>query len=211
MRPANVRELIEDTPAIQERQERVVTAEMRTRGRIAGAAAMTALFTAGVWIGLGSAGQAVGAAANLSLTAKLNASQEVPKPKAGAAARGTFAAGLVRNGGGGSMAWRLTFQGLSGKASAAHVHLGKRGKAGAVAVSLCGPCRSGMRGTAKLNAKTVTALLAGGAYVNVHTAKNPMGEIRGQVARSAAAPPPPPATTTGGGSTTDVITYEPYP
>ena len=174
---------------------------------------MTALFTAGVWIGLSGVGQAVGDAASLSLTAKLNASQEVPKPKAGAAAKGAFAAGLVRNGAGGSLSWRLTFQGLSGKASAAHIHLGKRGKAGAVAVSLCGPCRSGARGTAKLNAKTVTALLAGGAYVNVHTAKNPMGEIRGQVARSSA-PPPPPVTTTEGGSTTGIITYgdeEPYP
>jgi hypothetical protein len=61
-----------------------------------------------------------------------------------------------------------------------------------------------------VNAKTVTALLAGGAYVNVHTARNPAGEIRGQVARSSAPapPPPPPGTATGGGTTT----YEdPYP
>ncbi len=171
---------------------------------------MTALFTAGVWIGVSGAGQAVGDATTLSLTAKLNVSQEVPKPKAAAAARGTFAAGLVRNGAGGRLSWRLTFQGLSGKASASHVHLGKRGKAGAVAVSLCGPCRSGARGTAKLNAKTVTALLAGGAYVNVHTAKNPAGEIRGQVARSPAPPPAPGPTTVS--VTTGTTTYEdPYP
>lgn len=197
-------------PAIHERRERVVTAEMRTRGRVAGAAAMTALFTSGVWIGLSGAGHAVGGATTLSLTAKLNASQEVPKPQAAAAARGTFAAGLVRNGAGTSLSWRLTFQGLSGKARASHVHLGRRGKAGAVAVSLCGPCRSGVRGTAKLNAKTVTALLAGGAYVNVHTAKNPAGEIRGQVARSSA-PAPPPGPTTGGGTTVTSTYEEPYP
>jgi hypothetical protein len=171
---------------------------------------MTALFTAGVWIGLSGAGQAVGGATTLSLNAKLNASQEVPKPRAAATARGAFAAGLIRNGAGGTLSWRLTFQGLSGRASAAHIHLGKRGKAGAVAVSLCGPCRSGVRGTAKLNARTVTGLLAGGAYVNVHTAKNPAGEIRGQVAR-ASAPPPPPGTTTEGG-TSGATTYEdPYP
>jgi hypothetical protein len=119
---------------------------------------------------------------------------------------------MIRSGAGGSLSWRLTFQGLSGKATAAHVHLAKRGKAGAVAVSLCGPCRSGARGTAKLNAKTVTALLAGAAYVNVHTAKNPAGEIRGQVARSSAPPPPPPTTTTTGGGTSGTSTYEdPYP
>ena len=183
---------------------------MRTQGRVAGAATLTALFTAGVWVGLSGAGQAVGDATTLSLTAKLNAAQEVPKPKAAATARGTFAAGLVRSDAGGTLSWRLTFQGLSGRVGASHIHLGKRGKAGGVAVALCGPCRSGARGTAKLNAKTVTALLAGGAYVNVHTAKNPAGEIRGQVARSSA-PPPPPGTTTGGGST-GIITYEePYP
>lgn len=174
---------------------------------------MTALFTGGVWTGLSGAGPvaAGGGGTTLSLTAKLDPAQEVPKPRAGAGARGTFAGGLVRSGSGGSLSWRLTFQGLSGRASASHIHLGKRGKAGAAAVPLCGPCRSGARGTARLNAKTVTALLGGGAYVNVHTARNAAGEIRGQVARSAAkppAPPPPTGTTTGGGATTY---EEPYP
>ena len=117
----------------------------------------------------------------------------------------------VRSGAGGTLSWRLTFQALSGKAGAAHVHLGKRGKAGAVAVSLCGPCRSGARGTAKLNAKTVKALLAGGAYVNVHTAKNPAGEIRGQVTTSSAPPPTPPPGTTTESVPSGTITYEPYP
>ena len=171
---------------------------------------MTVLFAAGVSIGVSAAGQAVGGATTLSLSAKLLASQEVPKPQAPATARGSFAAGLVRNGAGGSLSWRLTFQGLSGKASAAHVHLGRRGKAGPVAVPLCGPCRSGARGTAKLNAKTVAALLAGGAYVNVHTAKNPAGEIRGQVVRSSA-PPPPPGTTTGSTSSGPITYEDPYP
>ena len=185
---------------------------MRLR-RVVGVLALTALFTGGVWTGLSGAGPfaAGGGGTTFSLTAKLDSAQEVPKPRAGAGAHGTFAAGLVRSGSGGSLSWRLTFQGLSGRASASHIHLGKRGKAGAVAVPLCGPCRSGARGTARLNAKTVTALLGGGAYVNVHTARNAAGEIRGQVARTAAKPPAPPpttGTTTGGGATT----YEdPYP
>ena len=172
--------------------------------------ALTALFTAGVWTGLSGAGQGVQGATNMSLTAKLDASQEVPKPSEGTGARGTFTAGLVRSSSGGNLSWRLIFSGLSGKATASHIHLGRRGKAGAVAVPLCGPCRSGARGTAKLNGKTVTALLGGTAYVNVHTAKNAAGEIRGQVAKSAAKPPAPPPTTstsTGTGGTT----YEPYP
>jgi len=182
---------------------------MRTRRRIASAVALTALFTAGVWTGLSGAGQGVEGATTLNLTATLDASQEVPKPRAGARARGTFAGGLVRSGTGGSLSWRLTFQGLSGSATASHIHLGKRGKAGAVAVPLCGPCRSGAHGTARLNAKTVTALLAGGAYVNVHTARNAAGEIRGQIAGTAVPPAPPPTTGTTDSGTT---TYDdPYP
>jgi hypothetical protein len=50
-----------------------------------------------------------------------------------------------------------------------------------VAVALCGPCRNGQRGTANLTAPTLAALAAGRAYVNVHTPKNPGGEIRGQI------------------------------
>jgi hypothetical protein len=186
---------------------------MQTRRAVAGAAALTALFTAGIWTGLSGAGQDVEGATTLGLTATLNALQEVPKPRASATARGTFAGGLVRSSTGGKLSWRLTFQGLSGRATAAHIHFGKRGKAGTVATALCGPCRSGARGTATVNARTVTALLAGGAYVNVHTARNVAGEIRGQIARSATAPPPPSGSTSTTTSTTTsgTTTYDPYP
>ena len=57
-----------------------------------------------------------------------------------------------------------------------------RGRAGPVAVALCGPCRSGVRKTVTLQPSVVAALEAGRAYVNVHTARNPAGEIRGQIA-----------------------------
>jgi hypothetical protein len=40
---------------------------------------------------------------------------------------------------------------------------------------------SGQTGTAKISKAVVAKLEAGGAYVNVHTAKNGGGEIRGQV------------------------------
>ena len=113
-----------------------------------------------------------------------------------AGAQGTFTASLVRSGAGGTLSWKLTFQGLSGKATASHIHVGARGRAGGVKVSLCGPCRTGLRGFARVDAKTISALLAGTAYVNVHTARNPAGEIRGQIAKTAKPPQVPPPTTT---------------
>jgi CHRD domain len=79
------------------------------------------------------------------------------------------------------LAWRLSFSGLSGPATAAHVHLGVQGQAGAVSIPLCGPCSSPNRGVASVTPAQATALLHGGTYVNVHTAQNPGGEIRGQV------------------------------
>lgn len=118
-----------------------------------------------------------------SVTTTLNARQEVPKPKGNVnRARATFAATVTRSGTTGRLGWRLTFSGLTGRALAAHIHIGRRGRAGPVAVSLCGPCRNGIRRTAELSAGVLTALEQGRAYVNVHTARNQAGEVRGQIA-----------------------------
>ena len=43
---------------------------------------------------------------------------------------------------------------------------------------LCGPCRSGQRGTASITHAQLRTIRRGGAYVNVHTASNTAGEIR---------------------------------
>lgn len=172
-------------------------------------AVTAAVFAAGLWSGIGSAGWLSTDAKAVALTAALGTAKEVPKPQGvNATARGSFAAGLTRKGTGGTLSWRLTFRGLTGKATAAHIHLAKAGKTGPVAVPLCGPCRSGARGSAKVNARTVTALLGAGAYVNVHTAKNPAGEIRGQVRKGGnALPSPTTTTTTTTTPTTTTITY----
>jgi len=133
-------------------------------------------------LGLSGLAMAASAGEKYSLTAKLTASQEVPKPvgtKAGAT--GNFTATLVEKGESKKLTWKLTFSNLTGKALAAHIHKGKKGKAGAILVPLCGPCKSGQKGSAQLTEAKVKVIEARNAYVNVHTAKNGAGEIRGQI------------------------------
>ena len=83
-----------------------------------------------------------------------------------------------------TLAWRLSFSGLSGPATAAHIHVGAHGVAGPVSIPLCGPCTVTVKGTTPVSAAQAAALLRGGDYVNVHTDKNTSGEIRGQIKRT---------------------------
>ena len=54
--------------------------------------------------------------------------------------------------------------------------------AGPVIVALCGAgCKSPISGATLVSAAVIKQLESGDTYVNVHTAKNPGGEIRGQV------------------------------
>jgi hypothetical protein len=114
-----------------------------------------------------------------TISAKLTGAQETPKT--GSKGTGMFTGKVVEKGNTKTLTWKLTFKGLSGAAQAAHIHLGKKGVAGPVAVPLCGPCKSGAHGTAKVTEKIVSALEHHRAYANVHTAKFPNGEIRGQI------------------------------
>lgn len=121
-----------------------------------------------------------------NLTANLRARSEVPKPSGvPAAAVGLFTAKAVElDNNRARVTWRLTFSKLSGRAVAAHIHTGRAGRAGGVMAPLCGPCRSGQRGIASITHAQLRVIRRGGAYVNVHTPKNPAGEIRGQVKAS---------------------------
>jgi hypothetical protein len=116
--------------------------------------------------------------APMGFTAKLSIAQEVPKETgAPMMSGGAFTATLS----GSTLKWKLTFGHLTGQATAAHIHMGAKGRSGPVIVALCGPCKSGATGTTKVSAAVIKTIEGGGAYVNVHTAKNPNGEIRGQV------------------------------
>ena len=59
--------------------------------------------------------------------------------------------------------------------------MGAKGVSGPVVVPLCGPCKSPLSKTVSLSASVISAIKKGKAYVNVHTAKYPAGEIRGQL------------------------------
>ena len=116
---------------------------------------------------------------------KLGGSAEIPKPAGvSSAATGTFTMTLKHAGGKYTATWKLTFAGLTGKAVAAHIHRGAVGKAGGVLLALCGPCKSGQSGKAQVTGAAANALNGKLAYVNVHTAKNAAGEIRGQIRKT---------------------------
>jgi CHRD domain len=77
------------------------------------------------------------------------------------------------------LSWKLTYSGLTGDATAAHFH----GPAapGENAPPVIDISKMIENGTADLTDVQLDALQAGKWYVNIHTAKYPNGEIRGQV------------------------------
>jgi CHRD domain len=136
----------------------------------------------------GLAGAVVASAAEskkeeYTLSGTLRPNVEVPKAKGASGASGTFT-GKLETGARPEVTWRLTFKGLTGPAMAAHIHVGKPGKAGPVAQLLCAPCKSPVVGKAHITKALAAKIEAGGTYVNVHTAKNAAGEIRTQVKSS---------------------------
>jgi hypothetical protein len=109
---------------------------------------------------------------------KLTVASEIPKQAVkNAAANGYFSATLT----GDKLKFTLTFQKLTGPATMAHIHLGAAGVSGKIVVPLCAPCKSPVNGTVTLSTALQKDFAKHLLYVNVHTAKNPNGEIRGQL------------------------------
>ena len=77
--------------------------------------------------------------------------------------------------------YNLSYMSLSGPAAAAHFHAGLPGAAGPPVVPITGDLSSPIVGKATLTDAQIADLRAGKWYVNVHTAANKGGEIRGQV------------------------------
>lgn len=78
-----------------------------------------------------------------------------------------------------TLAWKITYSGLTGDATAAHFHgpAAPGANAGPV-VDISGKIAEG---SVTLTDQQMADLQAGKWYLNIHTAKFPNGEIRGQV------------------------------
>jgi CHRD domain-containing protein len=113
-------------------------------------------------------------------TATLNGSQEVPSVNT----TGMGSADVTFDSDTNELSWMIEFSELSGPATAAHFHgPAAAGVNAGVQVNIgdVSGLTSPMNGSAVLTSSQATSLLDGDMYINIHTAANPNGEIRGQV------------------------------
>jgi hypothetical protein len=114
---------------------------------------------------------------DMQFTANLDGAQEVPPVVTDAIGIGAFTLSQHME----KMMIRVVVDSLSGPIVGAHLHRGAIGVSGPVAIDLTSNV-SGNTITATIDPDTILAdLMAGNIYINVHTALNPNGEIRGQL------------------------------
>jgi hypothetical protein len=131
-------------------------------------------------LALGTAVVLAGPASAEKLKATLSGSAEVPATTSS----GTGTADLDYDAATKKLSWKLSYSGLSGPATAAHFHgPAETGKNAGVAVAIPNAGTSPVEGSATLTDAQAADLLGGKYYINIHTAANPGGEIRGQVTR----------------------------
>jgi hypothetical protein len=110
--------------------------------------------------------------------ARLAGTQEVPPVNTA----GSGTAEIQINTNTNVLTWKVTYSGLSGTATGAHIHgpAGPGQNAG-VLVPFTNVAAQPITGQATITPTQYGDLAAGLWYVNVHTAANPGGEIRGQL------------------------------
>ncbi len=113
--------------------------------------------------------------------ATLDSAQEVPSNTS--AGRG--AAEIQFNSSNNVLSWKVTYSGLSGAVTGAHIHgPAAPGANAGIVVPFSGDLNAQpMQGQATLTPTQFGDLAAGLWYVNLHTAQFPGGEIRGQLRR----------------------------
>ena len=128
-------------------------------------------------MGLGICGTAL-AADSTAFGAKLSGANEVPANASPGS--GTLEASLDKQTS--VLSWTVTYSGLTGPVKAGHFHgPAVAGANAGVALGFTGSVESPVKGSATLTAAQIEDLAAGKWYVNLHTAANPGGELRGQV------------------------------
>lgn len=111
--------------------------------------------------------------------ASLSGSQEVPP----AATSATGAAEVQFNENTNKLTWKVTYSGLSGPATGGHIHgPAAVGQNAGVVIPFAGNLNAQpVMGETTITPAQYADLAAGLYYVNIHSARSPGGEIRGQL------------------------------
>ena len=111
----------------------------------------------------------------VQMKADLKSSEEVPPNNSS----GTGTAEVTLDTDANKVSWKITQNGLTGEATAAHFH--GPAKPGENAGPVVDISTSMAEGSADVTPEQLQMIRDGGTYVNIHTAQNPDGETRGQV------------------------------
>jgi len=118
-------------------------------------------------------------AETVALKAMLDGAAEVPPNDSRGTGQATFTYDTDTK----QLTYTITYDGLTGPATAGHIHgPAAAGDNAGIVVPFAVP-ESPISGTATLTDDQAAALLAGRLYVNIHTAANKGGEIRGQIVK----------------------------
>ena len=129
-------------------------------------------------VALGACSMTPMAPATTAMTARLSGAGEVPS----VTSAGIGTADVTLNPSGNLLTWTVTYSGLTGPVTGGHFHgPALAGQNAGVVVPFAAGLVSPITGSATLTPTQVADLSAGKWYVNLHTAANPGGEIRGQV------------------------------
>lgn len=108
---------------------------------------------------------------------ELKASDEVPPNTSQGTGTATMTFDLATK----LLKWTVTYSGLTGPATAGHIHGPAEPGENATVVIPFAKVGSPIKGSATLTDAQFYALAGGRLYINIHTAENKGGEIRGQI------------------------------